>query len=270
MKNILNDLILRLKSEKGGYCRITHKEGWRGFLKDGDLVFKPHELHQALRQMIGSDGMRPRGSKLFLLRRRYNFTVTGEKKPYRTEEALERFVTASNPDKFYNQIPIGGGKESIDIGIEENDTRFVFVELKSWLSSNSPLYAIVESLKNLIEYRAIHRDKIKHDENCKHYEEVDLIVLAPESYYQKYGLKDDSGLPREDKIIFVKKALSDLSSEFNTNIAFMVLNISKEDINIQCQSLKPNEQNIVELSEINSIHQLARDEWKLLVSSGKK
>ena len=89
------------------------------------------------------------------------FTIKKDKKPYRAEEALERFIIISNADNIYNQIPVGGGKESIDIGIKESDSKFKFVELKSWRSNNSPIYAIVESLKNLIEYRIIIEREIK-------------------------------------------------------------------------------------------------------------
>ena len=268
MKNILAEVIAKLKSEKDGYCRITHKNGWLGFLKDGDLVFNPHELHQILRQAINE--FPPRGDKLFFLRRRDNFTVTIEKKAYRPEEAFERFITASNLGKFYNQVPIGGKKESIDIGIEENESRFVFIELKPWSSTNSPLYAIIESLKNLIEYRIIHENKIKHHEDCKHYNEVNLIILAPQSYYKDYGLIDSA----EDMISIVKKALNDLSSEFHTNISLMALTLKEEDFFDKCRKIC-EEQNIdkqqsITISKSDAIPALARDQWKLLISSDKK
>lgn len=271
MKNILNDVKSKLKTEKDGYCLINHKKGWLGFLGDGDLVFTPHELHQVLRQVIDSDGMRPRGDKLFYLRKRTNFTVTSDKKPYRPEEALERFISSSNPgQKISNQIPIGGGKESVDLGIEENDSRFVFIELKPWSSTNSPLYAIVESLKNLIEYRIIHEKEIRHYKDCKHYNEVDLIVLAPESYYRSYGLVGSTA----DKIRVVKKALNDLSAEFDTNISLMVLPLKEDDFFNVCQKVcsknkKTTGQEIISISRADSIPDLARDKWKVLVSADK-
>jgi len=184
-KNILQKAISSLNVKKGKYRLIPHKEGWLKFLEDGDLVFKPSELRQIIEKVINE--FPPGGNKLLYLRNRCNFTVTAEYKAYRPEEALERFITISNSGKFYNQVPIGGKKESIDIGIEESESRFVFVELKPWSSTNSPLYAIVESLKNLILYRIIHRNNITHDKNCKHYKHIDLIILAPSFYYQDYG-----------------------------------------------------------------------------------
>lgn len=265
MKDILKNVISELKSEKVGYCRIKHKKGWLGFLDDGDLFFKPSELHQILRQVINA--FPPNGAKLLYQRNRYNFTVTDEKKAYRPEEALERFITASNPDNYFNQIPIGGKKESIDIGIEENKSRFIFVELKPWSSTNSPLFAIVESLKNLIEYRIIHENKIKHHENCKHYDEVNLIILAPQSYYSAYGLIDKS----EDKIKIFKKALNDLSYEFHTNITLMALTLKEEDFFDKCRRIceaqNIDKQQSITISKSDAIPELARDQWKLLVSS---
>lgn len=271
MKNILNEVISKLKSEKDGYCRITHKKGWLGFLADGDLVFKPHDLHQALRQTIDTEGMRPKGDRLFFLRSRYNLTVTIKNKPYRTEEALERFITASNQENFSNQIPIGGGKESIDIGIQENDSSFVFIELKPWSSVNSPLYAIVESLKNLIEYWIIIEKEIKEILNFK---AVELMVLAPESYYQEYGLIDRTGLHKADKIRIVKKALNDFSAEFDTNISLMVLPIKKDVFLNICQRVcgkykQTTGQEIIHISRADSIPELARSQWELLVSANR-
>jgi hypothetical protein len=108
--------------------------------------------------------------------------------PYRTEEALERFIVVSNGDNFFGQIPIGGGKESIDIGIKESDTKFVFVELKPWESQNSPLYAIIEILKNLVEYRVILE---RHLADVPRWSEVELVVLAPCQYYQKWKLDNE-------------------------------------------------------------------------------
>jgi len=268
MKGILRKVIPRLRSHKNGYCRITHKRGWLEYLQDGDLVFTIQELHQTLRKVIDSDQMRPKGNKLFCLRRKYNFTIKADKTPYRLEEALERFIIMSNSDNFYNQIPIGGRKESIDIGIKENDLRFTFVELKPWSSANPPLYALVESLKNLIEHRIIHERKIK---DIPQFKEIDLMVLAPETYYQDYNLIDNNGLYRGDMIRTLEKTLKELSSEFQTNVSFMVLEIEKNSFFNICRKIyddkKVNGQAIITLSEIDTIPILTRNNWKLLATS---
>ncbi|PKN68525.1 MAG: hypothetical protein CVU54_14500 [Deltaproteobacteria bacterium HGW-Deltaproteobacteria-12] len=268
-KEIIEKVIADLKSEKDGYCRITHKKGWLGFLGDGDLVITPYELQDVLKKVISN--YPPRGKKLFCLRKKDTFTVTIEKTPYRPEEALERFITAANPENFYGQVPIGGGKESIDIGIQESGEKFIFVELKPWRSTNTPLYAIVESLKNLIEYRFILEKQI---EDIPRFKEVDLIVLAPQSYYRDYGLIDSTGLPWEDKIDTVKKALNDLSLVFETSISLMILPIEKEDFLDKCRRIC-EEQNIdkqqsISISKSAALPELARNKWKLLVSSDKE
>lgn len=268
MKDILRKIISRLHSDKNGYCRITHKRGWLGYLQDGDLVFTVQELHQTLRKVIDSDQMRPKGNKLFCLRRKYNFTIKADKAPYRTEEALERFIAVSNADNFYNQTPIGGRKESIDIGIKENDSKFTFVELKPWSSKNSPLYAIIEGLKNLIEYRIIHERKIK---DIPQFKELDLIILAPKTYYQTYNLIDNKGLYREDMIRTLEKTLKELSSEFQTNVSFMVLEIEKNSFFNICRKMyddkKAKGQEIITLSKTDAIPILTRNNWKLLATS---
>ncbi len=134
-KDILNKVFLKLKPENDDYYSIKHKRLWLNFLKNDNLNFTPDKLHQVLREIVREEP--PRGDKLFCLDRHYNFTVIN-KKAFRIEEALERFIIASNPDnEFFNQIPIGGKKESIDFGIKENESRFVFIELKQWSSNDS-------------------------------------------------------------------------------------------------------------------------------------
>lgn len=277
-KDILNKVILKLKSEKDDFFRVDSKESWLNYLETGNLVFTPYELHEILKEVINE--FPPNGDKLFYLRKRCNFHVK-DKKACRPEEALERFIIVSNPGDLFNQIPIGGRKESIDIGIkEENDSRFVFIELKPWRSNNSPLYAIVESLKNLIEYRAIQNDErkaIKRHKYFKDYDDkVDLIVLAPESYYRDHGMIDKSkGQYLQDKISVVRKALNDFSSEFRTNMSLRILPLDKKYFDDECSKVcakykkTEGKQNIV-ITNDDSILELARDKWKLLVSSDIK
>ncbi|MBW1794849.1 MAG: hypothetical protein JRJ38_10530 [Deltaproteobacteria bacterium] len=193
-----------------------------------------------------------------------------DKTPYRTEEALERFIIVTNSGKFFNQIPIGGGKESIDIGIEETDSEFSFVELKPWNSSNSPMYAIVESLKNLTEYRVILEKKIK---DIRVFDKINLIILAPWSYYEAYGLISSSGICHTDKISILRKTLDELSSEFGTNICLMALQLDHDSFNDACRRIcdreRITEQKEIGISGKDAIPELKRDRWELLVSSDK-
>ena len=269
MKDILNEVIERLSTRKSKYCRIKHKRGWLEYLDDGDLIFAPSELHVTLRDVIDTPDNMPRGEKLFSLHRKLNFTMKKDKSPYRLEEALERFIIVSNPDNFYNQVPIGGGKESIDIGIEENDSRFVFVELKPWRSMNSPFYAIVQSLKNLIEYRLIHEFEIKR---IPRYNDVELCILAPEEYYQTYGLIDSHGRYRKEKLQILKTTLNRISSEFHANLSIMALQLEISSFLGICRKLYESkgitEQSTVSVSRKDTIPSLAKNKWIPLVASG--
>ena len=268
MKNILSTVIKDLDTQKTKYCRVKHKRGWLEYLEDGDLVFKPSELHNILRRVVDSKGKRPRGDKLLDLRKRTSFTARKDKAPYRPEEALERFIIVSNSDKFYNQIPIGGRKESIDIGIKENNSKLIFVELKPWKSNDSPLYAIVESLKNLMEYRIIQEKDIKR---LNDFDEIELMILAPEAYYMAFDLIDKHGKTRIDKIPILKKTLSSINSAFKIDISLMVLQLDENNFHAICRKIYDNQKVIgqgeIHLSETDSIPILARDKWKLLVSS---
>jgi hypothetical protein len=269
-KNILKEVIAKLKSEKSGYHNINHKRVWLDFLKDGDLFFSPSELKRILEDTIRQENCGPKGSKLFFLRKRYEFTIKTDKTPYRIEEALERFIIASNANKFFNQVPIGGGKESIDIGIGENDSEFTFVELKPWTSTDSPLYAIVESLKNLTEYREILDGKIA---NIPVFKKINLIVLAPWSYFQAYGLMDSNRKCHSDKISVLKKTFNDLSSEFETNISLMALPLDQGTFNDVCGKIYDRKgitkQTKIDIESEEPLPELKRNRWKLLVSSDK-
>ncbi len=283
--NKMERIISEMNAGKNGYCRIKHQEGWFGYLEDGDTVFTPQNLKKTILRVVNEDP--PRGKKLFNLNwcqkeKRLHFTMLTPKKlkseppvqPYRTEEALERFIVISNGDTFYNQIPIGGGKESIDIGIKESDSRFIFVELKPWKSNDSLLYALIESLKNLVEYRIILKRKIAEIEEYKY---IDLMILAPAAYYQKYELLDPNGRRSEDKLSVVRDTLAKIVSEFRefnlVTVSFMVLpDIGKLEFLHKCwevykEKFKGQTKESVRLTRAHAMPLLKRDHWRLLVST---
>jgi len=261
-KKILEKVISNLNSKKDGYCRITQKKGWLGFLQDGDLVFSPNEFRHVLEPIIKEHP--PEGEKLFHLRKRYQFTAKSDMTPDVSEAALERFIVASNSEEdFFNQIPIGGRRECIDIGIRESIDKFIFVELKTWGSNDTPLYAILESLKNLMEYRFMLNNPDKY-KNIPTYKEIDLIVLAPRFYYEAYKRNESSGIQK------MKKALNDISVEFNTNISLMELQIEKRKFDKIREEMKIDDQGRSRVSGADAIHELAWNQWKPLVSSDRK
>lgn len=238
-----------------------HKRGWLEYLLDGDLVFSPGELHSVLRTVIDCDPGKPKGDKLFHLRKSFSFTMTPDKIPYRTEEALERFIVVSNGDNFYNQIPIGGGKESIDIGVKESESEFTFIELKPWGNKNSPLYALVESLKNLLEYRIILERNLA---NVPRFSDVNLLILAPFQYYERHCLVTDSN------IATLQRTVSLLSEEFQTAISFMALDIEMESFLNACRSIYERQglrgQVVVDISNEDPVRVLSRTNWRLIAA----
>ena len=84
---------------------------------------------------------------------------------------------------------------------------------------------------------------------------------------------DGTGLHREDKTSIVKKALDDLSSVFETNISLMILDMEKDAFFSICEKVydkyKIPGENSICISSEDSIPQLARNKWKLLVASDK-
>jgi hypothetical protein len=269
-REVMNSITKELNAKKNRYCRITHKQGWLDFLVDGDPLFKIDGLHQVLRKAIDTDEMRPRGEKLLTLRRRSNFTVRTDKTPYRTEEALERLIVVSNPRtkdyEIWNQVPIGGGKESADLGFKEG-AKFTFIELKAWDSGDSPLYAVMESLKNLVEYEIIQKRKLKDPLG----QEIEICVLAPADYYRKFALLDQGGNIAPQEVEKITNLLRKLGKEFNTRISLKSLNLNESEfqsiIRNICKRERVERQTVVGAREEDSILSWKKDNWALIASS---
>ena len=259
--SVMKNIILELKAKRNGYCQITHKRGWLNYLKDGVLAFDHAHLRHTIEKVVNAD--KPRGEKLFCFKPHFNFTMTVDKKPYRPEEALERFIVNTNRNDFCNQISIGGRKESIDIGIKAIRDKYTFVELKPWESTNSPMYAILECLKNLTQYRTILKEG-KH--SVERFKTVNLMVLAPLSYYQQYELVDGSGNIYPRAALTVGRLLEDIGKAFDTTITLMALNIDRNDFDGKCAQIydarKMHNQDVVVLNETDTIPSLKRDQWK--------
>jgi len=274
-KGILGAVIDELRSEKSRY-RLSDLKYWLDFLRNGKLFMTPNELRRAFEKVFENEDMKPRGDKLLYPRRSTKFTVKSGDIPGRDEEALERFIIVSNnQENCCNQFPIGGGKESIDIAILNDQKRHEFIELESWDSEDTPIYAIVEILKNHFEYQIIKKEKIKHHEKFTCFNEVDLVVLAPRAYYKKYNLiNKETALPENNNLQLLKKVLNDLSSEFEINISLMVLPLEKQTFIEKCNTAcnkyrKQTGKEEIGITKDDSIPELARDKWEPLVSSDK-
>ncbi|MBU1221544.1 hypothetical protein KKF97_17220, partial [Myxococcota bacterium] len=248
---------------------INHKQLWLDYLKTGELPFSPKELHQVIWDIVSRPENRPMGGKLLNFRKKYNFTLKKDKTPSRPEEALERFIIISNSDNFFNQLPIGGGKESIDLVIRHSLNSVEFVELKPWNSADSPLYALVEGLKNLIEYRIIVEQQIKEIEQPW---KVDVSVLAPREYYQNFLLLDDSDTWKSKPTLSrTVELLDELRKEFNTTLTFLSFPLTLDRFNEACSHMYDRQgltgQQVASVSEADSNVSLNRTNWTCLISS---
>lgn len=252
-------------------------EGWLNYLKgDMELPFKPENLKNLLFELLDKNENRPRGKSLFKLRQRYNFTTYPDRKPCRPEEALERFIVVSNKDDFFGQVPIRGRKESIDIGIKEGDAKLIFVELKSSKSGNSPLYAVLESLKNLVLYRIIieNKDKCPSYATVPIFNDIELVILAPEAYHRKYRLTSKPENESRKNRAKVRELLNKIAHVFGAKISLMSIQLSEDKYLTYCKQafdvgnrIGPKGLPVVKLDGSISTPELKRDQWQLLVAS---
>jgi len=266
---IIKEIIHQLDAKKDGYCQITHKRAWLNYLADGELAFNPADLRRTIESVVNKN--KPQGTKLFCPEQHFNFTMTADKVPYRPEEALERFIVNTHREHFCNQISIGGRKESIDIGIKESSDRFTFVELKPWASTNSPMYAVVECLKNLVQYRTILKDDSRKIERFK---TVDLMLLAPFSYYCQYEMVDEKCNYNKSIALTVSRLLGDIGDTFETTVTLMALKIERNKFDEECAQIydarKVTGQKMIELNQTDTIPSLKRDRWHLVATSGNR
>jgi hypothetical protein len=133
------------------------------------------------------------------------------------------------------------------------------VELKPWESLNSPLYAIIESLKNLVEYRVILERNLA---DVPRFREIELLVLAPFQYYRSWRLDN------EMDIAVLKTIIGKLSQEFQTRISLGALKIGKILFLEECKRIYEGQgltgQVKMTISKTDSIMGLVRAEWREL------
>ena len=132
---------------------------------------------------------------------------------YRKEEAIERVIVCSDKNKFYNQITLTNGKENIDL-IEIQDNKVIIYELKAENGSDSPIFALIELLKN---YELFKKAK-KLDEKLKN-KEIELVILAPKEYYDIY-FKNEK----------VKEKFQELLNLFDEKISLKTINFNSDDV----------------------------------------
>jgi hypothetical protein len=226
-----------------------------------ELPFNPDELEYAIRETLSRPENKPRGGKLMIQRRACCFTLYDDGAVHRPEEALERLILSTNKIGCFNQVPVGGGKESIDLMRFAEDKSVTFIELKPWLSKDTPLYALIESVKNLGLYRLI-EGKLADELRVG---EIGLTVLAPVEYYIGHGFEWSGGHFHGQAALAVRRISESLSDLFNVQINLAALNFSHEEFKRHCQKLvgkkKREDGNKVCVEDLPPIRQLHTDNW---------
>ncbi len=140
---------------------------------------------------------------------------------YREEEALERLICLFNDD-CSSQYSLGQkAKESVDIVISRGGKR-AFIELKPWDSGNSPMFGVVELLKNYF--------LCSDNKNI-----TELIFLAPKEYFEKYTVKGSW----VNFFEFVDNANEQLNGR--TTLKVKYIDLSKQEFETSVQSIHINE-----------------------------
>lgn len=263
---------------------ISTKDGFKALLEKNNLPISPAFLNEKINTFIKEKENKPKGTSLLWLRKRINCTMVnknGKIEPYRIEEALERFIVASN-DEVFNQIPVGGGKENVDLGYWENNAKevFNFVELKAWESSDSPLYAVVESLKNLSLFRLIQddekiscrdREKLKNGEDVldvHKVKKIKLIILAPQEYFDRYFSSNPKVKKMQvEKFLLFVKALKKEFKELVEDISCKVVDIRENQIEEKCKDKVDRKKGVGKKQEItigteDAIDNLKIEKWE--------
>lgn len=109
------------------------------------------------------------------------------------EVRLEQAIAGSGPG-WANQIPICSGlvgpsadrRRAIDLVHRVGEGHFEFIELK--VASDTPLYAAIEIIGYACVWLLARRDDAVPTSELLSADRVDLIVLAPASYYARYRL----------------------------------------------------------------------------------
>ena len=259
----LEAILTELQKNQNYQYAFENKITWLYLLNNGIWPCDPQFLNDKIKTILSLDEYQPRGKKLLYLRPRDSFTLMPSGKPGRPEEALERLIVGANHG-MCDQMPIGGGKESVDIVKLENGTA-TFIELKPWRTSDSPLYALLEGLKNLFLYRIL---KAKDHKGCQTIQKVQVAILAPFLYYQNFQLLDHSlKIPNKNN---VQAFIDAVAKIFEVKIQFIALNWTEEDLLKVCSDISPgpnNEKEIISVAGYPAIEALKEENWIKLIAS---
>lgn len=241
-KRFLNEIITKLTNDLGikknpkknnnDLLRVSTKSFWN------ELPEHIEDVEKFAKKII--DVVNPLNSKC-LFRDDYSDTTDKNERtevtfterdndiylPHRMEEALERVIKIASDNSKLNQIvmPDGGHIDLIDdIDKKGNAT---FVELKMWANENdTPLYALLESLKNYYLFNDVRFSKTRELFNNKGIEKITkLVILAPQQYYDNFKTEKNKSYDILKELI--KAIEKELKHEIK--IEFKIINILQND-----------------------------------------
>jgi len=255
---LIDRLTKEIPSDHDPRYTLNHKKTWLALLDHGNWPCEPNVIFKKLQDLTKLEEYRPRGKKLLFLRSRDKFTLLPSLRPGRPEEALERLIVHSNSRVMFGQMPIRGGKEAVDIVRLRNKVG-TFIELKPWKSTNSPLYAILEGLKNLAYFSVL---KSMGHQRCDDFSCVNLMVLAPLTYFQNYSLLNEN--EKVNNHTKVKEFIEALAGTFKTRIQIFGLNWEEEELLKVCADIcptPPKENKVVSVLGYPPIEALLEKNW---------
>ena len=262
MPTTLKQMFARTKPSLPGCKELYHQSTWKKCVETDELPFHPGELEYAIRETLSMPENRSRGDKLMIQRRACCFTLYDDGAVHRPEEALERLIVSTNKIGCFNQVPVGGGKESIDLMCLAEDKSASFIELKPWMSKDTPFYALIESVKNLELYRLVEQGELADELRMG---AISLTVLAPVEYYIGHGFEWSGGHFHGQAVLAVRRILESLCDLFNVQINMAALNFSHDEFKGHCKKLvgkrKREDGNKVCVEDLPPIRQLHTDNW---------
>lgn len=234
MARLIDRLTKEITIRHDSNSSLQHKKTWLALTEKGVWPCQPRMIYNKFKELTSLDQFRPHGEGLLKLKSRDKFTLLPNGKPRRPEEALERLIDQSNPNNTFGQMPIMQvGRSTVDI-IKIGKAHSTFIELKSWRSQDTPLFAIVENLKNLMLYRILKEDGHK---GCSTIKDVNLTILAPLSYFYNHNIIDkDYNLYKQREL---NNFLNATANIFRTRIKILALNWREEDLWDICTEIKP-------------------------------
>lgn len=160
---------------------------WNKLIAEKSIPFDPEVLKEAIGKEVKTICLPKNGKKVLKIEKKgecYTRLMSTKYPVGHYEIALAVFIQKLN-DSCYAQFTLTGNTENWDILNIYSDNSAEFIELKEWDSKDSPLFALVEALKNFELYNHISKlNKAQHTQ----FSDSSISILAPIEYYIKYNL----------------------------------------------------------------------------------